>query len=220
MSVSNSLTGPETSRPAGARAQWAQQLGTALNQLRAVPALLWRLEAQFRGVRLLGPVTFLGRPILSVAPNSEMVWLGDNHLYSAPRCNPLGNPQPCILRTLAPGAVLRLGRGVGLSGAVVCAALNIEIGDGTIVGSGAMIMDNDFHQREGAHGWSGEAWGTARAVRIGSGCFIGARAIILKGVTIGDRAVIGAGSVVTRDVPEGACAAGNPAAIIRDPKTP
>ena len=213
------MTGPETSSPGGARARWAKQLGTVLNDLRAVPALLWRLEAQLRGVQLLGPVTFLGRPILSVAPDSEMIWLGDNHLYSAPRCNPLGNPQPCVLRTLARGAVLRLGRGVGLSGAVVCAALRIEIGEGTIVGSGAMIIDNDFHQPEGDHGWSGEALGTARGVRIGSGCFIGARAIILKGVTIGNRAVIGAGAVVTRDVPEGGCAAGNPAAIIRDPKT-
>jgi len=48
-------------------------------------------------------------------------------------------------------------------------------------------------------------------VIIGRGCFIGARAIILKGVTIGDCAVVGAGAVVTRDVPAGHLAAGNPA---------
>lgn len=169
---------------------------------------------------MLGPVTFLGRPILSVAPGSEMVWLGENHLYSALRCNPLGNPQPCIIRTLAAGAILRLGRGVGLSGAVVCAALGIEIGDGTIVGSGAMIIDNDFHEPRGEHRWSGNAWASARVIRIGRGCFIGARTIILKGVTIGDRAVIGAGAVVTRDVPEGACAAGNPAVTVTRRKSP
>lgn len=163
---------------------------------------------------MMGPVKFLGRPILSVSQGSEMVWLGDNHLYSSPRCNPLGNPQPCIVRTLAPGAVISLGRGVGLSGAVVCAALRIEVGDGTMIGSGAMIIDNDFHEPDGAHGWRAQAWSTARPVRIGRGCFVGARAIILKGVSIGDGAVIGAGAVVTRDVPEGACAAGNPARIV------
>lgn len=51
--------------------------------------------------------------------------------------------------------------------------------------------------------------------RIGERCFIGARSIILPGVTIGDGCVIGSGSVVTKDVPSGCVAAGNPARIIR-----
>lgn len=52
-------------------------------------------------------------------------------------------------------------------------------------------------------------------VRIGKRCFIGANAIILPGVTIGDEVVIGSGSVVTKDVPSNCIAAGNPARIIR-----
>ena len=54
-----------------------------------------------------------------------------------------------------------------------------------------------------------------RPVDIGSDVWIGGGAIILPSVRIGDRAVIGAGSVVTRDVPEGAFAAGNPCRVIR-----
>lgn len=52
--------------------------------------------------------------------------------------------------------------------------------------------------------------------RIGRDCFIGARSIILPGVSIGDGSVVGAGSVVVHDVPAGSVVAGNPARIIRD----
>jgi len=188
-------------------------LGGAVSRARLLGSGLWKLEAKFRGVQILGPVTFHGRPLLSVAPESDFVMEGDNTLASSTRANPLGNSQPCVLRTLAPGAVLRLKRGVAMSGAVVCAARSIEIGQGTILGSGALIIDNDFHEAEGEFGWT-DARSTARPVRIGRGCFIGARAIVLKGVTIGDRAIVGAGAVVSKDVPAGMLAVGNPAQVV------
>jgi len=53
----------------------------------------------------------------------------------------------------------------------------------------------------------------ARPIKIGRNVFIGTRAIILKGVTIGDRAVIGAGAVVTKDVPADHLAVGNPCSV-------
>jgi len=56
----------------------------------------------------------------------------------------------------------------------------------------------------------------ARPVKIGSDCWIGGAAVILPGVTIGSKTVIGAGSVVTRDVPSGVLAAGNPCRVLRE----
>ena len=53
-------------------------------------------------------------------------------------------------------------------------------------------------------------------VRIGKNCWIGSGAVILPGVTIGDNTVIGAGSVVTRDVPSGVVAVGNPCRVLRE----
>lgn len=53
------------------------------------------------------------------------------------------------------------------------------------------------------------------AVTIGDDCWIGGGAIILAGVTIGKGSVIGAGSVVTKDIPEGVVAAGNPCRVIK-----
>ena len=192
----------------------ATWLGALLGRLRGWSGILWRLEGRLKGVEFQGRCEFLGRPLMSVARGARMV-LGDGaQLYSATRANPLGNFQPCVLRALRPGAQLVLGRGVGLSGTVLCAADSIEVGEGTIFGSGAMVLDNDFHLPAGEWGWNSEAMlsgTTARPVKIGRGVFIGARAIVLKGVTIGDRAVVGAGAVVTRDVPANQLAVGNPA---------
>ena len=53
-------------------------------------------------------------------------------------------------------------------------------------------------------------------VRIGRNCWLGAGVIVLPGVSIGDNAVIGAGSVVTRDVPANVLAVGNPCRVLRE----
>ncbi|MDT0442209.1 acyltransferase [Streptomyces johnsoniae] len=62
--------------------------------------------------------------------------------------------------------------------------------------------------------------GTERGIAIGDDVWIGSNAVIVDGVTIGSHAVIGAGSVVTKDVPDWAVVAGNPARVIRDRRTP
>jgi len=196
----------------------AVRMGFWLAKLRAIPSMLWRWEAQFKGVQLGGQVEFLGRPVISLADGGRMI-LGDGVvLRSAVRSTPLGCSQPCVLRVLSPGAQLIIGPRVGMSAAVVCAGLSIEIGEGTIVGAGAMVLDNDFHAPVGAWDWADEHRANARPIRIGRGVFIGARAIVLKGVTIGDRAVIGAGAVVVDNVPAGSVVAGNPARVVRGPE--
>ena len=111
---------------------------------------------------------------------------------------------------MTPEATLELGKNVGISAAVIVAGNSITIGEGTNIGAGAMILDNDFHVPINEWGWATEYTLNARPIQIGRGVFIGARAIILKGVTIGDRAIIGAGAVVSKDVPAGATAVGNP----------
>jgi acetyltransferase-like isoleucine patch superfamily enzyme len=187
-------------------------LGSAISGVRRSFSSLWKWEAQIKGVQFEGRVMFAGRPLVSVAPDSALV-IGDNvSVASALRATPLGCFQPSVLRTLAPGARLALGKNVGISSTVICAGLRIEIGEGTLIGAGAMIMDNDFHEYT-PQGWRDESRSNARAIVIGREVFIGARAIVLKGVTIGDRAVVGAGSVVTKDVPAGYLAAGNPASV-------
>ena len=90
----------------------------------------------------------------------------------------------------------------------VISAKEVAIGRKCMISWDVLIMDTSQHGL-------GDQPSDARPISIGDRVWIGARAIILPGVTIGEGAVIGAASVVTRDVPPHTVAAGNPARIIR-----
>jgi maltose O-acetyltransferase len=107
------------------------------------------------------------------------------------------------------GTNIRLGPGVFLNfNCVILDVVLVTIGAGTQIGPAVQIYTAD-HPRDPAERRRGVEFG--RPVGIGRNVWIGGGAIILPGVTIADDAIIGAGSVVTRDVPAGATARGNPA---------
>jgi maltose O-acetyltransferase len=113
------------------------------------------------------------------------------------------------------GFNIRLGAGVFLNfNCVILDVVEVTIGDRTQIGPGVQILAAD-HPRDPAGRASGLEFG--RPVRIGRNVWIGTGAIILPGVSIADDALIGAGSVVTRDVPAGATAFGNPARVQAHP---
>ena len=107
------------------------------------------------------------------------------------------------------GFNIRLGADVFLNyNCVILDVVDVIIGDATEIGPAVQIYTAD-HPRDPRQRKSGLEFG--RRIEIGRDVWIGGGAIILPGITIGDCAVIGAGSVVTRDVPQGATVAGNPA---------
>lgn len=107
------------------------------------------------------------------------------------------------------GFNIRLGAGVFLNfNCVILDVVEVSIGDQTQIGSGVQILAAD-HPRDPRKRAAGLEFG--RPVRIGRNVWIGSGALILPGVTVGDDALIGAGSVVTKDVAAGATVAGNPA---------
>ena len=87
----------------------------------------------------------------------------------------------------------------------------IVIGRDCLIGPGVQIYDSDFHALDQS---SREAAPRQGAVRLGDRVFVGTSVIICKGVNIGGDSVIGAGSVVTSDIPPGSVAAGNPCRVI------
>ena len=111
------------------------------------------------------------------------------------------------------GANIHLGKRVFFNfNCVVLDVCEVRIGDFTVFGPGVQIltplhpMDHELRRTQEF----------GKPIDIGSDVWVGGGASILAGVRIGSRAVIGAGSVVTRDVPDGAFAAGNPCRIIRE----
>ena len=85
----------------------------------------------------------------------------------------------------------------------------INVGNNTLIAGGAVILSHDHCKRVGNNlPYLADTY-------IGNNCFIAVNAIILPGVRIGDEVIVGAGSVVTKDVPSNCIVAGNPAKIIR-----
>jgi acetyltransferase-like isoleucine patch superfamily enzyme len=113
-------------------------------------------------------------------------------------------------RTLITGwGRIRIGDRVFVnSGAVIFSTVEVTLGDDVAIANEAYLTDSDSHGVEGRP--AKEA-----PIRIGAGSWVGARAMILPGVTVGTRCLIAAGAIVSKDVPDETLVAGNPARVVR-----
>ena len=117
---------------------------------------------------------------------------------------------------VGPGAELTIGEGAGFSGVSIFCSQRIEIGSNLTCGGNVSIWDTDFHPLDSAARRRHDTEQIKRApIEIGPDVFIGAQSVVLKGARIGARSVIGAGSVVTGEIPADELWAGNPARRIR-----
>lgn len=149
-----------------------------------------------------------------VSNTPDGIVIGDNvRINSSRSSNPIGGDVKTILFAKGKGKI-RIGDGCGISNATLFACESITLGKQILVGGGTKIYDTDFHWLEFEKRIY-ETSGKTSPVTIKDGAFIGGHCIILKGVTIGKKSVIGAGSVVTKSVPDGEIWAGNPAKFIR-----
>jgi acetyltransferase-like isoleucine patch superfamily enzyme len=141
--------------------------------------------------------------------------LGSNNRFiSHTRYNFVGINRPCSIMVME-SAELKIGNYNGFSGTAIFCANKIEIGNYCNFGGNTSIWDTDFHPLDyelRRNKLGGTATGT---IIIGDDVFIGANTIVLKGVSIGNRSIIGAGSIVTKDIPSDEIWAGNPAKFIR-----
>lgn len=159
---------------------------------------------------------FYGIPIVQKHRRSRMSFGAGLQLRSSVRSNPLGPYHPVILATWHEESSVEVGTHFAMTGGTLCAAMRITIGNHVVVGANTTITDTDFHPLDPAERRSSSAAAKAASVVIEDDVFIGMNCLVLKGVTIGRGSVIGAGSVVTRDVRPGVIVAGNPAQLVRE----
>jgi acetyltransferase-like isoleucine patch superfamily enzyme len=135
-------------------------------------------------------------------------------LRSLLKSNPIGPNHPVVLSTREKGSSLQIGDNFGMTGGTICASEQINIGNDVTVGANTIITDTDFHPLDIESRKILSSGGKSAAILIEDGVFIGMNCMVLKGVKIGKGSVVGAGSVVTRNIPENVIFAGNPARFI------
>ena len=151
-----------------------------------------------------------GRPYI----HGNVEFGNDCRINSGWKYNPIGGDELAIIRAIS--GKIEIGDNVGISNATIISEDEIIIEKDVRIGGSCKIYDTDFHSLSLNKRLSDIDDSIVTApVHIKRGAFIGAHTIILKGITIGEEAVIGAGSVVTKSVPAREIWGGNPARFIK-----
>lgn len=150
--------------------------------------------------------------------NRGNISIGNNFIFTS---GEMFNP---LCRNIRGGICARknaniiIGNNVGISSACIWAIDRIEIGNNVLIGGDSLIVDSDFHSLNYLDRRNEELDvqnRVSKSVVIEDDVLIGTRVVILKGVHIGARSIIAAGSIVTKDIPSDCVAGGNPCIPIR-----
>lgn len=153
-------------------------------------------------------IIFTGVSALSIRGKIK---IGDNYICRT-------GPEGCSRIFVSEGAKLQIGDNSGTNNVTILCKEKIVIGNYVNIGNSTYIYDSNFHSLN----WKKRKDriedikdAITAPIHIGDYVFIGARCIIGKGVTIGEKSIVAAGSVVTRNIPAGEIWGGNPAKFIK-----
>ena len=160
-----------------------------------------RLSSQ--SFNLEAPLRVSGKGVVSIGRGTTIGY------FLAPKVGDGG----ALLQPRRADAKITIGNHCALSNNVTMIAnSSILVGNDCLIGDQVFICDSDFH---GVEPWRRHEVGVTAPVVLGNNVWIGSRAIILKGVIIGDNSVVAAGAVVVKPVPPNSVVGGNPAKVIR-----
>ena len=166
-------------------------------------AVLW-------GIELGKKIKFDGKCYFERFPGTKISIGNHCEFRSRKNSNLIGINRPCSLSTMNSQyqASIQIGDNCGFSGCVIGAFKNIKIGNNVRCGANTLITDSDWHLDD-------PRIGNPSDVIIEDNVWLGEGVKVLKGVTIGENSIVGAGSVVSKSIPANVIAAGNPCQIIK-----
>lgn len=151
---------------------------------------------------------FIGIPVFYKVNNSKLEWGDNNTFLSMRNSNLIGINRNCIISLFQENAEIMIGNNCGFSGVTISSCNQIIIEDNVKVGANCIITDHDWHSEDSRNN-------NSKKILIEENVWVGVNSIILKGVHIGKNSIIGAGSIVTSNIPANVVAAGNPCRVIK-----
>ena len=165
-------------------------------------------SAYWWGVKIGNACKFQGKTMFRRIQDSN-IEIGNKCIFnSSHSSNLIGVYSPCIISTITKDAKIEIGEGCGFSGTVIGAGLHIRLGNNVRCGANTLITDSDWHSDD-------YRTGKDKPIIIEDNVWLGYGVKVLKGVHIGKNSLIGANSVVTKDIPANVIAAGNPCKVIK-----
>lgn len=171
-----------------------------------ISSFYMRCKMKLAGVQFSKNIKWGGIAQIERFPLSEIT-IGKGCVFNSNSIFNQRGIRHCIIQTGKIGAKIRIGNHCGFSGVSIVADCCVEIGNNVMVGANTLIGDRDDHS-ERLHTSPSNTY-------IGDNVFIGMHCIIMKGVSIGKNSIIGAGSIVTKNIPENVVAVGVPCKVIK-----
>ena len=166
-----------------------------------------KIIAWILSIELGSGCKFYGNPYFNRASNS-VVKIGKKCRFrSNSISNLIGINRPCVIFA-DKGAEINIGNNCGFSGTVIGAFVDIHIGDNVNCGANTLITDGDWHNNDPRSG-------IPKRIIIGDNVWLGVNVTVLKGSIIGENSLIGAGSIVSGEIPSNVIAVGNPCKVIK-----
>lgn len=167
------------------------------------------ISAYWWGIKIGKGCRFMGKTHFERLQDA-VIEIGDNCKFNSTHtANLAGLFCPCIISINKKGARITIGDNCGFSGVRVRAGQSITIGNNVRCGANSYIVDTDAHSDD-------YRAGKDRPIVIEDNVWLGMNVVVLKGVHIGKNSLIGANSVVTKDIPANCVAVGNPCRVIKE----
>lgn len=167
-----------------------------------------KIKFNLWGISYGKAIRVYGRIIVYRTPMST-IQIGNHCTFnSSSKYNFRGINHPCIIQTGSSEGKIIIGNHVGMSGVSIVSNNSVTIGNHVLIGANCTIGDRDDH--------SNRYGSPIKPIVINDYVWLGMNVTVLKGATIGENSIIGANSVVTKDIPANCIAAGNPCKVIKE----